>query len=99
MGLFHNIFLGVFHLLFTAIDLLFVLVFLKILYEHRRISCMEPIITAVDPLVYLVLNKFERFLYRITGKSYPQKTILILFVFFLLVFRLIAIGMVKGTFP
>ena len=95
MGLIENILIGVIHLAIVAADVLFLVILLKIIHNHWQIPWIEPILTAVKPAMSVVLNWFAAMLLRVTGKSYPEKTLLVLLIICLLVMRMIIIDAAK----
>jgi hypothetical protein len=95
MGLIENILIGVIHLAFAAVDVLFLLALLKIVHDRWRVACIEPILTAVKPAMSVILDWFAAMVLKASGKSYPEKTLLILLILFLLVVRFLIIGAFK----
>jgi chromate transport protein ChrA len=89
MGLIYNILIGVIHLLFVVMDIFFVMIAAKIIYDRWRIPWIEPILTAVKPAMSVVLNMFQSLVLRATGKSYSEKTSLILLLICLCVIRIL----------
>jgi len=95
MGLIENILIGVVHLVFVAADMLFLVILLKILHDRWQIPWIEPILTAVRPAMGIIMNGFAILVLKATGKSYPEKTLLILLIINLLVMRFL-IGCAVG---
>ena len=89
MGLIENILIGVIHLVFVAADVFFLMMLLKIMHDRWRIPWIEPILTAVKPAMSIVLNWFTATVLRVTGKSYSEKTSLILLLICLCVIRIL----------
>ena len=92
MGLIENILVGVVHLAFVATDVLFMVILLKIVHDRWQIPLIEPILTAVKPAMSVVLNWFASLVLRATGKSYPEKTLLVLLIISLLFMRLLVVS-------
>jgi chromate transport protein ChrA len=95
MGLIGNILAVVVHLAVVATDVLFMVILLKIVHDRWRIAWIEPILTAVQPAMSVVLNRFASLVLRTTGKSYPEKTLVVLLIICLLVVRMIIINVTK----
>jgi hypothetical protein len=91
MGLIENILIGILHLAFAAVDVLFLLVLLKIVHDRWRVAWIEPILTAVQPAMSVALNRFASLILRITGESYLEKTLLVLLIICLLVMRFLVV--------
>ena len=89
MGLIYNILIGVVHLLFVVMDIFFVMIAAKIIYDRWQISWIEPILTAFKPAMSVVLNWFAAMVLRVTGKSYSEKTLFILLLICLCVLRIL----------
>ena len=92
MGLIENMLISVVHLAFVAADVLLMVVVLKIIYDRWQIPWMEPILTAVKPVISVVLNWFASLVLRATGKSYHDKTLLILLIICLLLMRFLVVS-------
>ncbi|MFA6425837.1 MAG: hypothetical protein WCW64_06590 [Phycisphaerae bacterium] len=94
MGLIYNILIGVVHLLFVVMDIFFVMIAAKIIYDRWRVSWIEPILTAFKPAMSVVLNWFAAMVLKITGKSYSEKTLFILLLICLCVIRILIAGVI-----
>ncbi|HML73145.1 MAG TPA: hypothetical protein PKB02_01490 [Anaerohalosphaeraceae bacterium] len=92
MGLIENILVGVVHLAFVAADVLFMVMLLKVVHDRWQIPLIEPILTAMKPVMNVVLNWFAVLVLKATGKSYPEKTLLILLIISLMVIRFLITG-------
>jgi len=95
MGLIENLLIVVVNLAFVAADMLLLMMLLKIVHDRRRVSCLEPILTAVRPLMSVVLNWFASVVMKVTGKAYPEKTLLALLVICMLVLRFLVISITR----
>jgi chromate transport protein ChrA len=95
MGLIENMLISVVHLAFIVADVLLMVVVLKIVHDRWRIPWIEPILTTVRPAMSVVLNWFAALVLRATGKSYPEKTLLVLLIICLLVVRMIIVDAAK----
>jgi chromate transport protein ChrA len=89
MELIENLSIIVVNLTFVAADMLFLMILLKIAHDRWQIPCIEPILTAVRPLMGAIMNWFASVVLKATGKSYPEKTLLVLLIISLLVVRMI----------
>lgn len=92
MGLIENILVGVVHLAFVATDVLFMVMLFKVVHDRWQIPSIEPILTAMNPVMNIVLNWFAALVLKATGKSYPEKTLLILLIISLLVMRFLVVS-------
>lgn len=95
MGLIENIIVGVVHLAFVAMDVMFMVVLLKIVHDRWHIPWIEPILTTVRPAMSVIMNGFASMVLKATGKSYPEKTLLALLIICLLIMRMIIISAAK----
>ena len=92
MGLIENMLISVVHLAFVVTDVLLMVLVLKVIYDRWQIPWMEPILTAVKPAMNAVLNWFASLVLRATGKSYHDKTLLILLIICLLLMRFLVVS-------
>ena len=92
MGLISNILISVVHLALCVADVLFVIIVLQIVHNRWQIHWMEPILTAVRPLMSALLNWFHPLILRVTGKSYSERTLLVLLVICLSVIRFLVVS-------
>ena len=93
MGLIYNILIGVVHLLFVVMDIFFVMIAAKIIYDRWRPYVLKQTVIAIEPLIALVLNYAKEVSVKITGRAYSEKTLLLLIIICLSVIRLIAISL------
>lgn len=93
MGLIYNILIGAVHLLFVVMDIFFVMIAVKIIYDRWRPSVLKQTVTAIAPLTALVLDYVKEVSVKITGRTYSEKTLLLLIIICLSVIRLIAISL------
>ena len=92
MGLIENMLISVVHLAFVAADVLLMVVVLKIVHNRWRIAWIEPILMAVRPVMGIIMNGFAVLVLRATGKSYHEKTLLILLIICLLLMRFLVVS-------
>ena len=93
MGLLENILLSIVHLALCITDVLFILIVLKIVHDRWQIPWMEPILMAVRPLMSAVLNWFHPLILKLTGKSYPERTLLFLLAICLTILRFLVVSL------
>jgi chromate transport protein ChrA len=65
---------------------------LKIVHDRWRISWIEPILTAVRPAMGIIMNGFATLVLKATGKSYPEKTLVVLLIISLLLMRFLVVS-------
>lgn len=92
MGLMQNLLIIIVHLTFVAADVILMMAILKIVHNRWRIAWIEPILMAVRPVMGIIMNGFAALVLKATGKSYPEKTLLILLIISLLVIRFLITG-------
>ncbi|HBG28996.1 MAG: hypothetical protein A2Y10_14760 [Planctomycetes bacterium GWF2_41_51] len=95
MMLIENLLIGVIHIAFAAIDVLFLVILLKVIYDRWQIAWIEPILTAIRPMMSVVMNRFAALVLKATGKSYPEKTWLVLLIICLLVIRFLIVSILR----
>ncbi len=93
MGLICNIFIGVTHLLFVAMDIIFVMIAVKVIYDRWRPDCLKQVLDAVEPIVDYMSKYVGSMSLKVTGKVYSQRTLLLLIIICLSVARLIIAGL------
>ena len=93
MGLLENILLSIVHLALCITDVLFILIVLKIVHDHWQVRWMEPILTAVRPLMSAALNWFHPLIFRVTGRAFPERTLLVLLAICLTIFRFLVVSL------
>ncbi|MCK4913916.1 MAG: hypothetical protein KAS69_04895 [Planctomycetes bacterium] len=89
MGLIHNLLVGIIHLVFVAMDILVIMVLVKVVYDRWQIEFLKHIANAIEPVINTVTTSAGKLAMTITGKSYPQKTLLVLLLFSMWIIRLI----------
>ncbi len=93
MGLMENILISFVHLTLCIMDILFIVIILKIVHNRWQIRWMGPILTAVRPLMSTVLNWLHSLILRITGKSYSERTLLVLLTICLTIVRFLVVSL------
>ena len=94
MGLIHNILIGIVHLIFVGMDILVMMILLKVIYDRWHFVWLKPFANIVEPAIKSITSPLYAWLSKTTGKSYTEKTLLILFILFLSLVRLIIGGFV-----
>jgi len=89
MGLIQNLLLSVVHLAFVVMDVLVVMVLVKVVYDRWQPECLKLMSRAVKPVISFITGHLEVWTAKITGKTYPEKTQLVLLVIYLSVIRFI----------
>ena len=87
MGLIENILLSIVHLTLCFMDMLFIVILIKIVYDRWHIHWLEPIAKAVGPIINSILRWLRSLIFRIIGKSYQDNVLLIIVVLSLTVIR------------
>ena len=94
MGLIHNIIISVVHLLFVGMDILMTMVLIKVIYERWIHEWLRLINNAVEPVMKLITGHLETCVTRITGGTYTDKTLILIFIICLSLVRLLICGLV-----
>ena len=89
MGLIHNILISIIHLIFVGMDILVMMILLKVIYDRWHFVWLQPFANIVEPAIRSITGSLYAGLSKTTGKSYTDKTLLILFILFLSFVRLI----------
>jgi len=92
MGLLQNLLIIIVHLTLVAADVILIMTILKIVHNRWRVAWIEPIMMAVRPMMSIIMNGFAVLVLRTTGKSYPEKTLLILLIISLLLMRFLVVS-------
>jgi chromate transport protein ChrA len=95
MGLMQNLLIIIVHLTLVAADVILIMTILKIVHNRWRVAWIEPILMAVRPMMGIIMNGFATLVLRATGKSYPEKTLLVLLIISLLVMRFLVVSITK----
>ncbi|HBG25971.1 MAG: hypothetical protein A2Y10_13825 [Planctomycetes bacterium GWF2_41_51] len=91
MGLLTNLFISVVNLVFVAMDILLLIFLAKAVYQRWKPSWLKQIVDVLDPLISVVLDRFQRLVSRYTDKTYSQRTLFNLLVFSLWITRLMLV--------
>ena len=94
MGLIHNFAIGVIHLLFVAMDILVMIILVKVTYERWHPEWLRSINNAVEPVMKTITGLLETCVARVTGRTYTDKTLIVIFILCLSVVRLIICAIV-----
>ncbi len=89
MGLIHNLLMSVIHLIFVGTDILMTMILLKVTYDRWQPECLKLMSRAVKPVISFITGYLEVWTAKMTGKTYPEKTQLVLLVICLSVIRFI----------
>ena len=95
MGLIDSLLTGLIHLVFVVFDIVFLLMLLKMINDRWHFSWLNQVVKAIEPTTILVLDSFQALIVKLTGKSYPEKTRLVLLIVCLWIIRSVIISLVK----
>ena len=95
MGLMHNLVMSVIHLLFTAMDVLVVMILVKVIYDRWHFAWLKPFAAIVTPPVNSITRPLGAWLSKMTGKSYPEKTLLLVLIFCLWIMQVVIVALLK----
>ncbi len=93
MGLISNILIGIAHLLSVVMDIFLLMIATKIIYDCWQISWLEQAVKAIEPILNHISTYAQRIAMNITGKTYTQKTNLLLTIICVSAARLIIAGL------
>ena len=93
MGLFNNLLISVIHLAFVVMDILMLMILIKVIYRRWRFEWLRLLNSAVEPVTHCVTDYLGIWIREITGKTYSEKTLLILLVVCLIFVRLVICGL------
>ena len=80
MGLIYSLLIGFIHLFFVAIDIFFVMIIAKTVYDRWRPSWLKEAAHAIEPVLATAIDYAGSALSKITGKRYSDKTLLVLII-------------------
>lgn len=89
MGLICNLLMSVIHLLFVCMDILMTMILIKVIYNRWRPEWLRQINNTVEPLMVPVMAFVYRAAKRITGKSLPEKHLVLVIIVSLCVTRFV----------
>ncbi len=95
MGLIDSLLTCLIHLVFVVFDIVFLLMLLKVVNDRWQFSWLSQTMKTIEPTIILVLDSFQGLIVRITGKSYPEKTRIVLLIVCLWIIRYVIISLVK----
>lgn len=93
MGLLVNAFIGIAHLVLVAADIVVMMILLDAIYRRWQPAILRPAVIAIRPVLECVLRYFEICTVKISGKTYPQKTLMILLIVCMTLLRLVICGL------
>ena len=93
MGLIHNLLMSVIHLLFVGMDILMTIILLRVIYDRWQPKCLKLVNHAVKPVIVSITGYLEVWTVKITGKRYPDKTLLMLLIVCLILVRFALCGL------
>ncbi len=96
MGLICNLLMSVIHLVFVGMDILMTMILIKIIYERWRPEWLRQINNTVEPLIAPVTAFVYRAVKRITGKSLPEKYLILVIIASLCVTRFVIDGILNN---
>jgi hypothetical protein len=94
MGLIHNLLISIVHLIFVGMDILVTMILIRVVYERWRPKCLRLINNAVEPVMKSITGHLGTWVSRTTGRTYTDKTMLMLFIVCLSFVRLVICGLV-----
>jgi len=95
MGLVQNLFMGVLHLTFVALDILMLMVLLKCICLRWKHPLLKQINESLDPFLSKVLNVFRDLLSRCFSKNFKEPVLSILLLASIWFLRFLIIGLVS----
>ena len=95
MGLINSLLICLIHLAFVVFDIVFLLMLLKVVNDRWRPSWLSQTMKTIEPIIILVLDSFQRLIGKMTGKSCPEKTRIVLLIVCLWIIRSVIISFVK----
>lgn len=94
MGLIHNLLMCAIHFLFVAMDVLVAMILIKVVYDRWGPECLRLSSNAVEPVIDYITGYLGTWIPRSTGRTYTDKTLLMLFIVCLSIVRLIICALV-----
>ena len=94
MGLIHHILMCVIHLLFVGMDILVTMIVIRVVYDRWRPECLRHINNAVEPVMTIITGHLGTWVTRITGRTYTDKMLTVIFLLCLSFVRLIICAIV-----
>lgn len=91
MGLLTNLLISMVNLVLVAMDILLLMLLAKAVYQKWKPSWLRQVVTTVDPLISVLLDRFQRLVSRFTDKTYSQRILFNLLVFSLWITRLMLV--------
>ena len=80
MGLIYSILIGFIHLFFVAMDIFFMMMIVKTVYDRWKPSWLKEAAHAIEPIMTTMIDYVGGALSKITGKRYSDKTLLVLII-------------------
>ena len=93
MGLIYHILIGFVHLLFVAMDIVLLMIAVKVVYDRWKPSWLKQLMHAVEPLINFALKYTADISLKVTGKTYSDKTLMLLIIVCMFTARLIVAGL------
>ena len=94
MGLIQNILLSLVHLLFVVFDLHLLMILVKVVYNRWQLVWLEKVSDAIEPVMDLLINFFQKMTISITGKTYSKSKSTVLVFIILSVLRFVIANLV-----
>lgn len=95
MGLLENLLISIVHITLITTDILFMILFLKIVEDRWQITWAKPFLIVVRPAMSTVLDWFHSLVLRVIGQSYTEKTLMVLLMIFLMIIRILVTSIVS----
>ena len=93
MGLIHNLLMCAIHLVFVGMDILMTMILITVVYKRWRPGWLKQINNTVEQLILPVMAFVYRVVKRITGKSLPEKYLVLVIIASLWVTRCVIDGL------
>lgn len=94
MGLINNIVIGLVHLLFVVMDILFVMILIRLVYQRCQPEWLRQINNTVEPLIVSVMGFVDKAVRRITGKTFPENNLALVTIVSMSVLRFVICALV-----
>ncbi|NQV35387.1 MAG: hypothetical protein HQ515_22020 [Phycisphaeraceae bacterium] len=95
MGLIPYLLRSVVQLTFMAMDFLVVMILVKVIYDRWQFVWLKPFANMAEPAVKSITSSLGTRLSKLTGKSYSEKTRLILLILCLWVIQCVVVGLLR----
>lgn len=93
MGLISHLIISIIHLVFVATDMLLMMILIRATYNLWHFNWLRPLNNATQPVMSLITDYLGACATKMTGKTYPEKTLLILFIVGMTFLRFLIAGL------